>query len=133
MDFMDAWNAANADVEELGSETVRGVNTTHYRVIMDTAVVMDVADEEAAAELDSLGASYLDSLLVEFWIGDDGNMYRMAMELTGADSTTSGFESMTMVWEMFDYGADIGVEAPPADQVTDGTQLSGMFSGMTGE
>lgn len=133
MDFMDAWNTAGSDIEDLGSETVRGVNTTHYRVTMDTAAMMEAADEEAAAEFDSLGASYLDSLPVEFWVGDDGNLYRMMMTVDGTADPTSGFESMTMVWEMFDYGASINIEAPPADQVTDGSEMAGMFSGMAGE
>jgi hypothetical protein len=128
-DLMKAWGDASwSTVEKVGTETVRGVNTTHYRAVVDTAALMDAADAQAQSDLESLGA-LPDSMPVDFWVGDDGNVYRMVMTFDGSSDATAGFQSMTMTWEMYDQGADITIEAPPADQVTDGSDLAGMFSG----
>jgi len=120
----------DVEIEELGSETVRGVNTTHYRMIVDMAEMMAEADPEALEELESMGPISADGTMpIEFWVGDDGYLYRILMEFTGDTDAADGFGSMRMLWEMFDYGADIVIEAPPADQVTDGEALSGFFTG----
>jgi len=133
MDFMDAWNSAGTEIEELGSETVRGVSTTHYRVSMDATAMVEAADPGTAEELAGLGTAFADSVPVDFWVGDDGNLYRIMMDIEDTGSSTGGAGSITILWEMFDHGADITVEAPPADQVTDGTQLDAMFSDMFAE
>jgi hypothetical protein len=128
-DLMKAWGDASwSTVEKVGTETVRGVSTTHYRAVVDVAALMSAADAQAQSDLESLG-TLPDTMPVEFWIGDDGNVYRMVMEFDGSVDASSGFQSMTMTWEMYDQGADITIEAPPADQVTDGSDLAGMFSG----
>ena len=36
---------------------------------------------------------------------------------------------MRMMWEMFDYGANIEVVAPPEEDVTDGDALAGFLTG----
>ncbi len=122
---------ANGDVEiiELGTEQVRGMNTTHFRIIVDVEAMMAAADEEALEELESLTLPGDGTMPVEFWLGDDGNIYRLLMDFVGTDVADSGFESMQMLWEMFDFGADIEIEAPPEDQVTDGDDLTAFLTG----
>ena len=91
--------------------------------------MMAAADEDAQAQLDELGAlPGGGELPIDFWIGDDGFVHRFSFSINGAAAgADSGFEAMTMIWEMFDYGADVGIVAPPADQVSDGSSLSGVF------
>lgn len=128
-DLMKAWgDAAWSNVEDLGNETVRGVNTTHYRAVVDVAAMMEGADAAAQSELESLG-SLPDTMPLEFWLGDDNVMHKMVMQFDGSGDPANGFGSMTMTWELYDFGADISIEAPPADQVTDGSDLAGMFGG----
>ena len=92
--------------------------------------MMEAADDTTVEDIESLGAVFPDGTTpIEFWVGDDGYVYRMVMELGESADTSTGFESMTMVYEMYDFGADITTEAPPADQVTDGSSLAGMLSG----
>ncbi len=55
-------------------------------------------------------------------------MYRFSLEFDGATTPDATFDAMTMIWEMFDYGAAIEIVAPPADQVTDGSNLVGMLT-----
>ncbi|MGA9596333.1 MAG: hypothetical protein WBV06_09260 [Acidimicrobiia bacterium] len=128
-DLMQAWGAsAWSNVEDLGTETVRGVNTTHYRAVVDVAGMMDAADAQVQTDLNSFG-TLPDTMPVEFWLGDDNVMHKMVMQFDGSGDSSNGFGSMTMTWEMYDFGADINIEAPPADQVTDGSDLAGMFGG----
>jgi len=120
----------DVEIEELGSETVRGVNTTHYRMIVDMAEMIAEADPDALEGLESMGPIAADGTMpIEFWVGDDGYLYRILMEFSGDTEAADGFGSMRMKWEMFDYGADIVIEAPPADQVTDGEALTGFMTG----
>ena len=66
---------------------------------------------------------------VDFWVGDDGNVYRFTLTFDGTVDPESPFEQMEMIWEMFDYGAPISVTAPPAEDVTDGSALGGFLTG----
>jgi hypothetical protein len=128
-DIMSTFGPGVSDPQDLGRETVRGVETTHYAVLVDVEKIMTEADPEALEELEGIGTGFpTGELPVNFWIGDDGNIYRFSMEFDGATTPDSGFEAMTMIWEMFDYGAAIEIVAPPADQVTDGSNLAGMFT-----
>ena len=129
-EMMDAFSTDNAQIVDLGSEQVRGVNTTHYQITMDIEAMMEEADADSIEELENLGPLPVNGELpVDFWIGDDGNVYRMLLEIVGADVAESGFESMRMMWEMFDYGANIEVVAPPEEDVTDGDALAGFLTG----
>jgi hypothetical protein len=126
-DLLSAFGGVDADLEEVGREQVRGVDTTHFRFKADIEAMMAAADEDAQAQLDELGARG-GELPIDFWIGDDGLVHKFSFSVDGAAAgAESGFEAMTMIWEMFDYGADVGIVAPPADQVSDGSSLSGVF------
>jgi hypothetical protein len=128
-DIMSSFGSGVSDPQDLGRETVRGVETTHYAVLVDIDKIMAEADAAALEDLEGIGTGVpTGELPVNFWVGDDGNVYRFSMEFDGAATGDATFESMTMTWEMFDYGADITIEAPPADQVTDGSNLAGMFT-----
>lgn len=128
-DIMSTFGPGVSDPQDLGRETVRGVETTHYAVLIDIDKMMAEADAAALEELEDIGTSFpTGELPVNFWIGDDGNIYRFSMDFDGAVTPDATFESMTMIWEMFDYGAAIEIAAPPADQVTDGSNLTTMFT-----
>ena len=64
---------------------------------------------------------------VEVWIGEDDDLpykFQMAYDVTEGGATTS----MTMTMTMTDWGSDISVEAPPADEVFDATALAAQGS-----
>ncbi len=130
-DVLESLADANADVEELGREEVRGVETTHYRAVLN---IEDLARELTAAELEELQADIGELTITEFpidvWVGDDGNVYRYSMVVDAAAAGgTDDFESMTMVFEMWDYDADIVIEPPPADEIATEDELGFNFSG----
>ena len=128
-DIMSTFGPGVSDPQNLGRETIRGVETTHFAVLVDIDEVMEQADAAALEDLEGISTDFPSGQMpVNFWVGDDGNIYRFSLEFDGTLNPDSEFESMTMIWEMFDYGANIEIVAPPADQVTDGSNLVGMFT-----
>jgi len=136
--LVESLRGVSDEIEELGSAEVRGVDTTRYRVLVDL--------EKAAAELPAdareayeqqvagLGAT---TLPLEVWVGDDGLVYRMAMDfadLVGQveGDELEGLESGSMVLELFDYGADVEVEVPDPSEVTPFSEVMGGFGGDPG-
>jgi hypothetical protein len=101
-------------VELLGQEDVDGVATNHYRITLDPRQYV-AAMEFPAAMADMLPKE----MVTEMWVdGDDlPRKFSQALELpaqaggTGTSSTSEGTYS--------DYGTEVQIEAPPADQVTE--------------
>ncbi len=122
---------ADADVEVIGQEQVRGVDTTHFRISADVEKLLALADPEQADELRNTSGFPADGVLpIDMWIGDDGFVRRFSYKVDGGSSPDAGFESLEMVWEIFDYGEPITVIAPPANQVTDGDLLVSLATGL---
>jgi len=132
-DVMSVFGRAVNDFEDLGRETIRGVETIHLRTVIDVQEMVDEATAEELAELGELGADLPATLLpVHFWIDDAGNIHRFQTAIDGTLDSEAGFAQMTMTWDMFDHGAPIEIVAPPADDVTDGSTLETVFTGLTG-
>jgi hypothetical protein len=127
---LDVYADAEAEISDLGGETVRGVQTTHYLVLIDVQKLLETATPEERAEIEAQGPLPFDELPLHLWISDDGLVYRYVMEFSGESVQTApgeGFDMMTMTFEIFDYGAAINVEEPPASQVTDAEELGGLI------
>lgn len=133
LEFIQALADANADVENLGTEEVRGVLTTHYRAVLDIeALAADLPADEREELLSEVGEVDIDEFPIDVWIGEDGNIYRYSVQLDAeaAAGTDEGqFISVSMVFEMWDYGADVVIEAPPADEVATEDELGFSFGG----
>ena len=131
-DFLEFFEEANGTVEDLGRETIRGVDTTHYLVVFDMKDLLANATPEERAEIEAEGLPPIDCLPMDLWISDDGLVNKYVIEMDGTDldvAPDEEFESMVIDFEMYDYGSDIVIEAPPADQVTDMESLDFGFPG----
>ena len=119
-DLLDPFTNGNADVVEVGTELVRGVETTHYQLVYDKESILESVPADERSELaDELG-QFGDEVVVDVWM-DDQYLYKMFFDIDGTQIEApegESFERMTMTYEIYDYGADIVIEAPPADQVT---------------
>ena len=77
---LDALRGAG-DVEKVGTETLRGVETTHYRATIDPQKALDRAPaalrDKVKAGLDALGGP----VPVDVWIDGDGQARKIAMNL----------------------------------------------------
>jgi hypothetical protein len=94
---------ASTVMERIGDEDVRGEVSTRYRLTVDC--------ESASLNCDSTAP-------VDVWIADDGTVRRIALDDDDGEVT----------FEFFDFGADVDIEAPPADQILHPEQGSSGFS-----
>jgi hypothetical protein len=92
---------AAGEEEELGREEVRGAETTHYRVELDPK---DLSRELGGRALDEAAGR----LTADVW-ADEANRVRRIRIL---EEDTS-----RLTYEFWDFGTEVDVERPPADQV----------------
>ncbi|MGA7269791.1 MAG: hypothetical protein WB239_01845 [Acidimicrobiia bacterium] len=127
--FLESLSKAGGEVEDLGVEDVHGFSTHHYRVTVDQDWRNQLSAEELSA-LESQGPLPTGSFPLDVWVDGDGLVHRMSIEMDGNSVATSPdeqFDSLTMTFDFYDFGKEVTIEPPPADQVTDVTDLSGPF------
>lgn len=113
---------ANGDFAQVGTETIGGVSTTHYHGTVDLkkALAAKGAPDDLIQRLRDAGAP--EQYPVDVWVDDSG--YVRQLELS-YDQNTNGVPLTTsMTIDMSDYGTDVSVSPPPADQVFDATDLA---------
>ena len=120
--------AASEDVEEVGKEEVRGVETTHYRMAIDLRKVVERAPEEQRDQLRAtieqlIEASGIETLPTEVWIDDDGLARRVRFAYEGMHFAPGQTGAMTMTMELFDFGVEVDVQPPPPEDVADIREL----------
>jgi hypothetical protein len=129
---------ATGSVEEVGSEQIDGFETTHYAgtIQLDAVVEQVPADQREAVRkaIDQLKEQTgLTEIPVDVWVDGDGLVRKMSFTYTAkvpvGDETQDASSTVTM--EFSDYGVDVNVEAPPADEVTNLAELSGLSGGST--
>jgi hypothetical protein len=129
---LDMLQSVSDDVEEVGTEKVRDEQTTHYSGTLDARAALDqVGGSLRDTAEQGFEAAGVDTLPFEAWIDDDGRLRKLSltMEVPASDATGGQpFTSVTEV-EMYDFGVDVDVEAPPADQVQDGAPLLALLRG----
>ena len=108
--MFDGLEGAISEATYVGEDDVQGESLSHYSVEIDPAELVDGAEH-----LSQLAAG--STLAVDLWF--DGEDYLRQVEF---DAKQVG----TVELSLSDWGADVAIEAPPADQVT---QFSGMFAG----
>jgi hypothetical protein len=118
----------SGDVEEVGNEDVRGVETTHYRATVDLdRVVAQASSEQREAlrtQIEPLQQrANVDDALVDVWIDDDGLVRRQVIRYEDMRLAPGPTGDLTLRMELYDFGVEVDVEPPPEDQVTDFQEL----------
>jgi hypothetical protein len=120
---IDALRGATGKVEDLGTETIRGERTTHYRVRINPALAVKKAPEDvrelARAAVRPFGSKVIPA---DVWI-DDADRLRKLRFRVGDGSLARPRGSVG--FEYFDLGAEVSVESPPPDQVLDFSDILG--------
>jgi len=114
------------DVEVVGVDEVRGVQTTHYRGTYDAQAAIDGAEGVAKAILQStLGASAAPDISFDAHLDDEGRLVRFSQEVELAGGPQTGGQPLTSntVLELYDFGTVVSVTAPPPADVRDGAPL----------
>jgi hypothetical protein len=116
--------AASGNVQEVGREEVRGVETTHYGMRVDLRKVISQAPaeqrEQLRATIDQLvEQSGVETVPTEVWIDDDGLARRMRLTYNNMRFAPGQVGDMVMTMDLYDFGVEVDVKRPPKNQVTD--------------
>ena len=104
------------DAKKLGTETIDGVNTTHYRVTIDVDKALARATPQQRKALKQLiqaakrNGVDVAPTYADVWIGDDGLVRRFSEKLGSVGTIAMTFS---------DYGEPVQIEAPPANETLD--------------
>lgn len=110
------------DLEEVGSEEVRGEETTHYEGVVDLEQAADNVDDEQLSKAikDVIEIGGQKEIPLEVWIDGDERIARMmyAFETSaGQGSPESLTSEITM--EFYDFGTEVDVTIPTDDESVD--------------
>ena len=111
---------AAGTVTKVGTETINGDSTTHFRVTN-----LDPSKLPQGAKIKQLAHPKYGP--IDVWIGDaNGYVYRETMSVGFSTPGSSGQSAtMTMSVNLSKFGEDVHVTVPPASETGDATQLPG--------
>jgi hypothetical protein len=120
--------AAGDDVEEVGTEEVRGAETTHYRATIDLRRVDDLVPsrqrEATRRSIESMiELTGQTEIPTEVWIDADGRVRRYRYTQRFPAAGTGAIVEPTITTEFFDFGVEVDAEPPPRGEVTDVVEL----------
>ena len=101
-------------LELVGTEEVDGVETNHYRITLDPAKYL-AAMEFPAAMADMMPKE----LVTEMWVDGDDLPRKFSQTLEVPSAAGGKPTSTTSEGTYSDFGTDVEIEAPPADEVTE--------------
>ena len=101
-------------LELIGTEEVDGVETNHYRITMDPQQYIDAMEFPA-----EMAGMLPDELVTEMWVDGDDLPRKFAQSLETPSPNGGQPLSSTTEGTYSDFGTDVSIEAPPADEVTE--------------
>lgn len=118
------------EASELGTETIGGIDTTHYEVTVDVAdAVAEVPADlrrEMRLVLRQFRAQFgTTTMPFEVWVDADGMLRRLRYRME-SDINPAGAFSMEMTMDVTEYGNDFELQRPPPATVTDLTEMVGL-------
>ena len=113
-ELLTALRNVAGDIEDLGSDEIRGVTATHYRMYVDSRELEEALPDDEAAELDAVEIM----VPVDFWVDTEDRLRKVSMSLTDPEMLEDAeITGLTVDFELFDFGQPMGIEPPPADQI----------------
>jgi hypothetical protein len=119
--------AMSGEIERVGNEDVRGVQTTHYSgdVEIDNLHRGLPPDRQEAARRSIERVKEVSGLKdypLDVWIDEDDRVrrMRMAMEMEILEQDIA----FDLTMEFYDYGTRVSIDVPPEDEVEDLTELA---------
>jgi hypothetical protein len=124
--------AASGPLVEIGDEDLRGVETRHGRTTVDLAHYLKTLDPATRAKLGPV-VDRFESMVgsmrptMDVWVDDAGLIRRLGMDMAMPVPTAAGGSGdalrVEMTIDLFDFGADVAIVAPPAAEVVDAASL----------
>ena len=123
-----------SEVEELGTEEIRGTETRHLRVTVDLDKMVEESPEAVSEDMQALRELYTsDTAVVDVWLDDEDRVRRYTqttdydeLDLPGDAAQAMAGKSMTITTEYFDFGREVDIALPdPADTASMSDILQG--------
>ena len=142
---LSALERVSNDVKEVGTATVRGVQTKHYTATIDFAKAIDNAKLPKALRGKAKGlfgsAAAMPAVPVDVYLDSDGRLRRMTIDIdlgsfaagvSGASGASgAALPTISMTLDLYDFGTPVNVQAPPANEIVQLPKL-GALGGMGG-
>jgi len=127
---LDYLRGASNKVTTVGSEDVRGTPTTHYRAVIDLNKAADASPTARDAIKSTIKLLGTSTQPIDVWVDAQGRARRLkyTVDLSKskvAPSTPNLPGSVTFTLELYDFGAPVQADVPPADQVVDLAAITG--------
>ena len=109
---------ASKDAREVGKETVDGVETTHYTGTYRMEEAISKLPPETQQQLRKNNSAGMQDMQFDLWVDGQQLPRKLAMK---SQQGSDGTMNLTMSYR--DFGKPVQVEAPPAGEVTDFSQM----------
>jgi hypothetical protein len=124
--FVDYLRAVSANTKQVGTATIRGVKTTHYRALVDLdrypSLVPPAQRPAVGRSIHQLEATLgSHTLPLDVWIDSHSLVRRIGVSFRECVSNIKSSFGMTI--DLFDYGPQSKPGIPPANRVYDLTPL----------
>jgi hypothetical protein len=126
--LLETLEELSGEIEVVGTETLRGAETTHYRATVDAESVATSASEESGQDLGALtdqivGQSGISEVPIDIWIDADGLVRKILLDVTATPPGDSAPSRAMVSFELWDLGESVEIELPPASGVVDASEL----------
>jgi hypothetical protein len=126
-DLLSMLRSEDAQIRKVGQATIGGTATTHYHVVLNMAEALKVRG--LSSPMLAAIAAQMPTLPEDVWIGKDGLVRRIKLSVATQERGKSVQVAMAM--DLYDYGANVSIAAPPASDVFDVTQFAQQGLGNT--
>jgi len=100
-----------ADVEEVGTESIRGNQTTHYTGRINMSKAIGAAPSADKKQVSSVFENLSNEFPVDVWVDEQGRTVKLSTNGGGSENNFS------FSLEFFDFGAELDISAPPSSDV----------------
>jgi hypothetical protein len=130
--FLSYLRGVSGAITTVGHESVRGTATTHYRAVVDLTKAAGSSSPDVQKTIQQLGKVLgATTFPIDVWIDSAGRVRRQHQVFDYSHASfpnipTSALpKSADITVEYFDFGVAVSAPLPPADQVTDLSQILG--------
>lgn len=123
-----------SEVNRIGTEQIRGQETTHYEGRYDVAQALAGTEGLPKVVLQStLGRTTLEQVPFEAFLDAEGRVVKFEQRIEMPASPLTGDQPLisTSAIELFDFGTEVTVTAPPGEAIRDGAPLLAALQELT--
>ena len=126
-DVFGMLKAVSGSIEAVGTEELRGVETSHYKATIDVAKLEQLVPADQRKTLggldDAAAQAGLTGIPIEIWIDADEQVRKLTFDIEAKQPGASQTMKASFEVELYDYGKPLDITVPPADETVDAATL----------